>query len=690
MRSQLATVFTVVLSLWIAFMFAFPFVSSRMDPPGQTLTGHGPIAIEGDAGFDPSNGVTGGSGTPADPYVIENWEINATAAIGIDIRNTTAYFSIRNVTVRDGAPLHDGIQLINVSHGVVDSSNLLNANAGIRLVSVSDLSISAGHVTAGWEGIHIEGSEQVNIADIFLEAADWGIESSLSSNLTILRVNVSSQHGIGFFGGKDIAVRSSTVSGHPQGLGILVEEVDRFQAVGNHVSDAATGIYALSSHDGMIQSNSFERNGGGIYMVAASNVTVVENDLVANQIGVALEGAWDIQIHQNRFVDNAKAGDDDTTSGNAWDGGYPTGGNFWSDYTGWDDCAGEAQDVCTGSDGLGDFPYAIGAYYADRYPLVPANPPNRRPIAAFSYDAQDPSAGRPFMFHGGASVDPDGWPLTYAWDFGDGTTATGSDSDTRHTYSSEGTYTVTLTVTDIRRATASATTILSVSPIPILPLESFEHPAGFRLPVPVGWTVHVNVTSGGNVTELEMDGTVGGVPASILVDAERDPTVRETRSYLDRLVTDTMAALQAQFPAAYLDGPTDIRTVANHSAVVFVIRYTGLPIVQKAALVVSEAHAQYWFLLLTGSSEEFLVLNATFDRMLAGFEITAAPNRPGPLGLPILVIGAIVGALAAVGIVAVLFVLRGRKRPPPVLPPPTDLLASPSEPQVPDRPPPGS
>src|SRR2546426_10672179 len=43
------------------------------------LSTHPPISIEGDAGFTPANGVTGGTGTPSDPYIIEGWEINAFA-----------------------------------------------------------------------------------------------------------------------------------------------------------------------------------------------------------------------------------------------------------------------------------------------------------------------------------------------------------------------------------------------------------------------------------------------------------------------------------------------------------------------------------------------------------------------------------------------------------------------------------
>jgi len=60
-----------------------------------------------------------------------------------------------------------------------------------------------------------------------------------------------------------------------------------------------------------------------------------------------------------------------------------------------------------------------------------------------------PRVGRPpltVQFDGTGSYDPDGQITAYLWDFGDGTTATGSRAS--HTYSGAGFYLVTLTVKD--------------------------------------------------------------------------------------------------------------------------------------------------------------------------------------------------------------------------------------------------
>jgi PKD repeat protein len=71
------------------------------------------------------------------------------------------------------------------------------------------------------------------------------------------------------------------------------------------------------------------------------------------------------------------------------------------------------------------------------------------------------TVGQALSFDGSGSTDPDGGSITaYAWDFGDGLTATGASAT--HTFTVADTYTVTLTVTDDDGDSASNSIIVQI------------------------------------------------------------------------------------------------------------------------------------------------------------------------------------------------------------------------------------
>ena len=72
------------------------------------------------------------------------------------------------------------------------------------------------------------------------------------------------------------------------------------------------------------------------------------------------------------------------------------------------------------------------------------------------------------------TVDPDGDPFTYSWNFGDGSAVNTTANPTR-TYAADGTYSVTLTVTDGWGKSAVATRVVTiaepatnVAPVPVI------------------------------------------------------------------------------------------------------------------------------------------------------------------------------------------------------------------------------
>lgn len=72
---------------------------------------------------------------------------------------------------------------------------------------------------------------------------------------------------------------------------------------------------------------------------------------------------------------------------------------------------------------------------------------NRAPIASASADVTSGPAPLTVQFDSTGSRDPDGTPITYEWDFGDGS-AVSTEENPTHTYTEEGNYTARLTVTD--------------------------------------------------------------------------------------------------------------------------------------------------------------------------------------------------------------------------------------------------
>ncbi|WP_109830639.1 glycoside hydrolase family 48 protein [Reichenbachiella versicolor] len=86
---------------------------------------------------------------------------------------------------------------------------------------------------------------------------------------------------------------------------------------------------------------------------------------------------------------------------------------------------------------------------------------NDAPIAAIAVDNVSGVAPATFNFDGTGSSDPNGDPLTYLWDFGDGSTSTLASPS--HVYNLEGNYTVTLIVNDGSRDSDPVVQILSVT-----------------------------------------------------------------------------------------------------------------------------------------------------------------------------------------------------------------------------------
>ena len=119
----------------------------------------------------------------------------------------------------------------------------------------------------------------------------------------------------------------------------------------------------------------------------------------------------------------------------------------------------QVMDMAFGADGsLYVLDYGTGYFNGDansalyRYDYVSGG--NKNPVAAVSADKTSGQAPLTVAFSSAGSADPEGGVLTYAWDFGDGSTA--STANPTHTYGGNGAYNVKLTVTDPQGLTGTA------------------------------------------------------------------------------------------------------------------------------------------------------------------------------------------------------------------------------------------
>jgi parallel beta-helix repeat protein len=105
--------------------------------------------------------------------------------------------------------------------------------------------------------------------------------------------------------------------------------------------------------------------------------TIIENTAAANsKYGVYVDFSSDNMIYHNNFGNNLVAQFRIDNGANTWDNDYPSGGNYWSGYTGVDLFSGPHQDI-RGGDGIGDTPYGMVGNDKDNYPLMhPWIPPD--------------------------------------------------------------------------------------------------------------------------------------------------------------------------------------------------------------------------------------------------------------------------------------------------------------------------
>lgn len=171
----------------------------------------------------------------------------------------------------------------------------------------------------------------------------------------------------------NIIVRNLNLTKNGQGV-VLVNSENCFVEYSNITKMGYYAIQLVESNSNTIRKNNITDNrppyfGVGIAVQSHSTGNIISNNLIQNNgRGIRFDDSSANTIYHNNFVGNAVQASNDGST-NVWDAGYPSGGNYWSDYAAADNRSGTDQDK-PGKDGIGDEPHVIDETNRDNYPFI--------------------------------------------------------------------------------------------------------------------------------------------------------------------------------------------------------------------------------------------------------------------------------------------------------------------------------
>jgi parallel beta-helix repeat protein len=354
------------------------------------LNNHVGIALDGSFWENFGNNITGN-------YVFNN-------NYGISLN----WASWNNITDNNVSDNEDGIILYSSSNNIIQNNNVsFNDKVGIYLYGSVGNTLEGntminngiwigGDVVEHWNTHNIDTSNTVNSKPVQYwknrtgGKVPSGAGEVILANCTNVRVEGQElTHGtvgieLGFSSNNSIT--GNDVSSNKY-FGIYLFISNGNNIIGNNASLSNSGISIhYSNENNIINNMAFSNIIAGIYLFYSSANQIIGNTLSSNVwFGIFLRAtASNNTIYHNNFVNNTIQARDDTNNGNQWNNGYPSGGNYWSDFDepsegAYDDYQGPNQDDPTSGDGIvdngtiaggGKNPYIIDPDSQDDYPLT--------------------------------------------------------------------------------------------------------------------------------------------------------------------------------------------------------------------------------------------------------------------------------------------------------------------------------
>jgi parallel beta-helix repeat protein len=313
------------------------FTCSGTDPTAIVLDAltssnpHTPIFINGNDGFTADNGVTGGTGTSDDPYVISGWTIQS-QNYGIEIANTTAYFRITNVTVSGGG---DGIVLSSVQNAVVQNSHISVYRDGIRVSNSQNFQITSDNIySSNAHGIVVYTSTSFDLSYNTLQGGPFAIGGSYVSDASIVGNMGGVEDGITLDHLSGLLISQNSIRAHEQ---IYLYSCGDLTIEENNATTADVGI-GISNCNNVLVTNNFESNGGGlgIWVIGSDSINITSNTLSQNTNGIRLTSYATGNTITSNLISNNQCGIQ-TDSSSTVDQNYVANNTF----------TGNTQDYCS-------------------------------------------------------------------------------------------------------------------------------------------------------------------------------------------------------------------------------------------------------------------------------------------------------------------------------------------------------